>query len=199
MAEAATRKRQYRMQARAERSEATAAHIREVALDQFFSNSYDEVTLAGIAAAAGVTVPTVISHFGRKDELFAAVGMHAAEEIIGARDEAPTGEHPGAIRNLLDSYEEHGERILHFLVEEDRFPAVRELTDLGRRYHRAWIERVFAPSLEGLRGTRREQLLVQLMASTDLLTWKAMKGMGLSRRRIETAMVGTVDALTRCD
>ena len=69
---AATEKRQYRMNVRARRSEATAKRIRGVALERFLSRPYEEVTLAEVAKAAGVTVPTLIAHFGRKEELFAA-------------------------------------------------------------------------------------------------------------------------------
>lgn len=195
-----TEKRRYRMASRAQRAEETAERIREVALEQFLASPYDEVTLAGVAAAAGVTVPTLIAHFGRKEELFVAVCEAGAANVIDARDEAPVGDHAGAIRNLFDSYEEHGERILKFLGEEDRFPAVREVTDVGRRYHRSWVERVFGPSLEPLRGTGREQLVVQLILPTDLFAWKLMRhDLKLSRRRAEAAMLGTVDALTGGD
>ncbi len=194
---AATEKRQYRMKVRAQRSEKTAERIREVALERFLSQSYDEVTLAEVAEVAGVTVPTLIAHFGRKEDLFAAVLEDWGGRMVESRDEAPVGDHAGAIRNLLDHYDAEGNRILHLLAEEDRFPAVRAMTDEGRKFHREWVERIFKPSLRSLRGARREQLVIQLIVATDLLTWKLIRlDMKLSRRRTEAAIVQMVDALT---
>jgi AcrR family transcriptional regulator len=194
---ATTGKRQYRMDARARRAEATAGRIREVALKQFLTRSYDEVTLAEIAQTADVTVPTLIAHYGRKEDLFVAVCEDWGSRTIESRDEAPVGDHVGMIRNLFEHYEADGELVLHLLAEEDRFPAVRAMTDRGRKYHRLWVERVFEPSLRPLRSTRREQLVVQLVVATDLQTWKQMRlDMKLSRPRAEAAIVQMVDALT---
>jgi AcrR family transcriptional regulator len=185
------------MNVRAQRSEETAQRIREVALERFLSRSYDEVTLAEVAEAAGVTVPTLIAHFGRKEDLFAAVLEDWGGRMVDSRDEAPVGDHAGAIHNLLDHYDTEGKRILHLLAEEDRFPAVRAMTDEGRKFHREWVERIFGSSLRSLRGPRKEQLVVQLIVATDLLAWKLMRlDMKLSRRRTEAAIVQTVDALT---
>jgi AcrR family transcriptional regulator len=185
------------MSVRAQRSEETAERIREVALEHFLSRSYDKVTLAEVAKAAGVTVPTLITHFGRKEELFATVLEGWGDRMIESREEAPAGDHVGAIRNLLNHYDSEGERILHLLGEEDRFPAVRAMTDEGRKFHREWVERVFELSLKSLRGAEREQLVVQLIVATDILTWKLMRlDMKLSRRRTEVAVVQMIDALT---
>jgi AcrR family transcriptional regulator len=193
----ATGKRQYRMNVRARRSEETAERILGVALERFLTRSYDDVTLAQIAEGAGVTVPTLIAHFGRKEDLFVAACEDWGSRMIESRDEAPVGDHAGAIRNLLAQYDAEGELILHLLAEEDRFPAVRAMTDEGRRYHRSWVERVFEPSLGSLRGAYRERLVVQLIVATDLLAWKLMRlDMKLSRRQTEAAIVQTVDALT---
>lgn len=185
------------MNVRAQRSEETAGRIRGVALERFLSRSYDDVTLTEVAEAAGVTVPTLIAHFGRKEDLFATVLEDWGSRMVESRDEAPVGDHVGAIRNLLDHYESEGNRILYLLAEEDRFPAVRAMTDEGRKFHREWVERVFEPSLRSLRGADREQLVTQLIVTTDLLAWKLMRlDMKLSRRRTEAAIVQMVDALT---
>ena len=196
----ATPKRQYRMGVRARRSEATAGRIRNAALELFQTRSFEGVTLAEIAAAADVTVPTLLAHFGRKEDLFVAACEAWGQRVVESRDEAPVGDHTGAVRNLLDSYDSDGERVLHLLAEEDRFPTVRAMTDRGRRHHRNWVERVFAPSLRRFRGAHREQLVDQLVVTTDILTWKQLRlDMGLSRRRTEAAIVGMVDALTGGD
>ena len=185
------------MGVRARRSEVTAQRIRAAALDRFLSRSYNEVTLGEIAAAAEVTVPTLIAHFGRKEDLFVAALEDWGGHMVEFREEAPAGDHAGAIRNLIEHYEAAGDRILHLLAEEARFPAVRAITDEGRRFHRTWIERVFGDSLVRRRGAAREQLIVQLVVATDLLSWKLMRlDMGLSRRQVEAAILGTVTVLT---
>jgi AcrR family transcriptional regulator len=194
---AKTEKRQYRMGVRAQRSEATAQRIRVAALERFLSRPYDEVTLAEIAAAAEVTVPTLIAHFGRKEDLFAAALEDWGGRMIEFREEAPAGDHAGAIRNLIEHYDAAGDRILHLLAEEDRFPNVRAITDEGRKFHREWVERVFERSLSGLDDACREQLVVQLVACTDLSLYKVVRiDMGLSRGKTEAAIVGMVNALT---
>jgi AcrR family transcriptional regulator len=193
----ATGKRPYRMNVRARRREETAERIRDMALDRFLTRPYDDVTLTEIAEAAGVTVTTLLAHFGRKEDLFVAAVEVWGTRMAESRDEAATGDHADAVRKLLDQYEADGDFILHLLAEEDRFPTVRTMTDGGRRYHREWVERVFAPSLRSLRSARREQLLVQLLVATDLMAWKVMRrDLRLSRRRSEAAIVKTVDALT---
>ncbi len=185
------------MGVRAQRSEATAQRIREVALERFLSRAYDDVTLGEIAEAAEVTVPTLIAHFGRKEDLFTAALEDWGGRMIQFREEAPAGDHAGAIRNLIEHYEAAGDRILHLLAEEDRFPTVRAMTDEGRKFHREWVERVFEPSLSVLSGVHREQLAVQLAAVTDLLVHRVVRvDMGLSRRKTEVAILGMVDALT---
>jgi AcrR family transcriptional regulator len=193
---ATTGKRQYRMGVRAQRSEETAGRIRGAALERFLSQSYDDVTLSELAETARVTVPTLIAHFGRKEDLFIAASEDWGSRMVESREEAPVGDHAGAVRNLLDHYEAAGDQILHLLAEEDRFPAVRTMTDEGRKYHRKWVERVFEPSLKQLRGARREQLTVQLVVATDLLVWKLMRlDMKLSRRQTEASIVQMIDAL----
>jgi AcrR family transcriptional regulator len=193
----ATGKRPYRMNVRARRQEETAERIREMALERFLTRPYDDVTLTEIAEAAGVTVTTLLAHFGRKEDLFAAAIEDWGTRMVESRDEATTGDHADVVRTLLDQYEADGDFILHLLAEEDRFPTVRAMTDGGRKYHREWVERVFEPSLRPLRGARREQLVVQLLVATDLLAWKVMRlDLKLSRRKTEAAIVKTVDALT---
>jgi AcrR family transcriptional regulator len=139
----------------------------------------------------------LIAHFGRKEDLFIAACEDGVDRIVESRSEAPVGDHRGAVCNLVENYESQGESILHFLAEEGRSPAVRAITDVGRRHHRLWVERVFEPSLRPLRGARREQLVVQLVVATDILTWKLMRlDMKRSRRQSEAAIVGMIDALT---
>ncbi|GAA3928955.1 TetR/AcrR family transcriptional regulator [Actinoplanes auranticolor] len=47
----------------------TRAHIAEVATGLFLDRGFDDVTIAEVAAAAGVSKVTVFSHFDRKEDL----------------------------------------------------------------------------------------------------------------------------------
>ena len=84
---------------------------------------------------------------------------------------------------MFDHYEAHGTAILRMLSQEDRIPAVRDLTDRGRDYHRDWASRVFEPLLAGLRRESRERRLTAVVIATDVLVWKLLRlDMQLSRR-----------------
>jgi AcrR family transcriptional regulator len=184
------------MSIRSRRSAATADRIRDVAWARFSTASYDEVTLAEVAEAAAVSVPTVRSHFGRKEDLFlagyVAWGMRAVQNRERAQQKDPTT----AIRRLLKDYERQGDVGLHLLAEEDRFPAVKEMTDGGRAYHRRWLAEVFAQHLAQLASATRERRLAQLFLATDLKSWKLLRlDLGLSARRTEAAILENVQAL----
>ena len=71
-----------------------------------------------------------------------------------------------------------------------RIPAIREMTDAGRAWHRAWVERTFAPLLAGSRGAARERRLVALIVATDILVWKLLRReMELDRATAERIVI----------
>lgn len=73
---------------------------------------------------------------------------------------------------------------------------VREHEAEGRRHHRTWVERAFAPLLAGLRGAARERRLVGLIALADVSTWKLLRrDLGLSRAETERTLVDLITAL----
>lgn len=184
------------MSIRSRRSAATADRIRDAAWGRFSSRSYDEVTLAEVAAAAGVSVPTVRSHFGHKEDLFLAGYVAWGMGAVRNREEARQADPITAIRQLLKDYERQGEVGLHLLAEEDRFPAVKEMTDGGRAYHRWWLGEVFQLHLSQLTSASRERRLAQLFLATDLTSWKLLRlDLGLSARRTEAAILEAVEAL----
>ena len=184
------------MSTRAQRSAATADRIRDAAWTRFSTRGYDEVTLAEVAEAAAVSVPTVRTHFGGKENLFlagyVAWGMRAVRNREAARQADPLT----AVGQLLRDYERQGGVALHLLAEEDRFPAVKEMTDGGRAYHRWWLGEVFEQHLSRLTSATRERRLAQLFLATDLMSWKLLRlDLGLSARRTEAAVLENVQAL----
>ena len=162
---------------------------------RFSERPYEEVRLADIAGDAGVTVQTLHSRFGTKDELFVAAWLAAIGPEGARRDSAPVGDVRAAVRVLYDSYELQGDAVLRLLAAEDRIPAVHEMADAGRAWHRAWVERTFAPLLAGSRGAARERRLVALVVATDLLVWKLLRReMGLGRKTAERIVIEMITA-----
>ena len=193
MAAGLSPKRTYRMVARAEAAAATEERIFASAWRNFSERPYEQVRLADIANDAGVTVQTLHSRFGKKDELFVATWLWAVGPEGARRDRAPVGDVRQAVRIIYDSYELQGDAVLRLLAQEDRIPAVREMTDAGRAWHRGWVERTFAPLLAGLKGAARERRLVSLIVATDLLVWKLLRReMGLGRATAERIVIEMV-------
>jgi AcrR family transcriptional regulator len=189
-------RRPYRMVARAESAAATAERILDAAVEVFWELRGDQISLDEVARRAGVTVQTVIRRFGGRDGLFTAAAEREAQRVGRQRDQAPAGDPPGAVRVLVDHYEEMGDRVLRLLAEEERIPGVPEILDRGRAQHREWCARVFAPALKGRAGTERRRRLAQLVAVCDVYTWKLLRrDAGLSRRQTETALLELLEPL----
>jgi AcrR family transcriptional regulator len=181
--------RRYRMVARAEAAEATRLRILDVAQHLFAESLYDQVSLNAVAARAGVTVQTVIRRFSSKERLFAAVAQWKSQQIRSERDQAPQGDVAGAIRNFFDTYERWGDDILNLLAQEQRAEVIRRATETGRRYHHRSVEYVFLPLLRNVPVGQRQRRLAQLIAVTDLYTWKLLRrDRGLSRQEAELAV-----------
>ena len=199
MEASATRpRRRYRMQARAAAAAATGERILDAATELFWEHPGAEVSLERVARRAGVSVRTVIRRFGGRQGLMAAASQRQVQRVRRQRDDASAGDLPGAVRVLLDHYEQLGERVLLLLAEEHRRPELRAIVDQGRSLHVAWCERVFAPALAGLRGARRERRLAQLVAVCDVYTWKLLRrDRGLSRRQAERALLELLEPLTK--
>jgi AcrR family transcriptional regulator len=193
MAAASISKRKYRMVARAEAAAATRQRILAAAWRHFSEAGYEDVRLSDIASDAGVSAQTVHSAFGAKEQLFVSAWTWAIGPEGVRRERAPVGDVRRAVSLLYDSYERQGDASLRVLAEEDRIPAIREMTDAGRAWHRAWVQRTFAPLLAGPRGRARERRLVALVVATDILVWKLLRReMGLDRttaERIVTEMI----------
>jgi AcrR family transcriptional regulator len=182
--------RPYRMVARAESAAATGERILDAAVAVFWKHPADQITLDEVARRAGVTVQTVIRRFGGREALFAAAAEREIERVRRQRNQAPVGDAVGAVRVLVDHYETVGDRTLKLLADEDRTPELRAIAARGRRFHRDWCGRVFAPALEGRVGVERRRRLAQLVAICDVYSWKLLRrDAGLSRHQTELALV----------
>ena len=176
--------------------EATRERIIATAMEQFGSAWYDDVTLRGIADAAGVALQTVVNHFGSKEALFLVVGERVGERVAQARWSVEAGDIDAAIALLVADYEQNGDAIVRNLAVEEKVAAVRPMIDVGRRGHEAWVQHAFPLALGGLTGVVRERRIGQLVAVTDVYTWKILRrDKGLSARQVQLAMRELVLAL----
>lgn len=177
------------MTARAEATAATRQRIVEAALEHFLARWYDEVTLAGIARAAGVSQQTLVNHFGTKEGLLdAAVAHHEPERHREACDDPVEG--------VVLDYESGGDATIRFVALEERVPALGPFLARGRAGHRAWVERAFADRLPAGPAAERERALALHVAALDVSTWKLFRrDMGMSREATVSAMRALVDAL----
>lgn len=178
--------------------EATRERILDVALELFSNAWYDDVTLRGIADAANVALQTVVNHFGSKEALFLDVGERFGETIAAARWSVEPGDVDGAVAILVADYERTGDATVRNLAVEEKVAVVRPMIDAGRRGHEAWVQHAFPAALEGLTGVARLRRIGQLVAVTDVYTWKILRrDKGLSARQVQLAMRELVLALHR--
>jgi AcrR family transcriptional regulator len=193
-------KRRYRMGVRAEATAATRRRILEALVRLGAERFVDEITLDDVADRAGVTVPTVLRHFGSRNGLLAAAAEEIKATVLAQRSEAPVGDIPGAVANLVEHYERWGDRIVRLLAQEERVPVLRTFLEEGRAVHREWTERTFAPFLRRRSGAARRRLRAQLVAACDVYMWKLLRrDLGLGRGETERALVELLTAVTGGD
>jgi len=170
----ATKAREYDMTTRAAASGRTRDRLLRATRDRFADRRYDDVTLADVAAAAGVTVQTLLNHFGSKEGLLRVAAEFFAGEIADLRGPVDPGDVDGAIEALLRHYEVLGDANWRLVADAERQPALRELLVGARAEQRAWLEAVFGPRLPR-RDVDREEAVTALYATTDVGTWKLLR------------------------
>ena len=181
--------RRYTMTARAEAAERTRTRILEAAMSLAETRPVSAITLDAVAAAAGVSVQTLLRRFDSRAGLVDAVRQHVVA-IVAEERRTPVGDIDAAIRTVLDHYERRGDAVLLMLAEEHEDAVTRQVTDRGREFHRTWVAETFAPFLPS-REPAREELLDLLAVATDVYTWKQLRrdrGLDLAttRDRIDT-------------
>ncbi len=187
----------YRLGKRAVTRDRTRQRILAAGESLYMRQWYDDVTLQSVAEEAGVALQTVVNHFGSKGALFAAAAASMSERVNRRRDEVEPGDAAGAVKMIVDEYEEFGDAICRFIALEGRVDELTPLLDRGRGVHRAWVERVFSRWLEPESGPERKLTTATLIAATDVLAWKVLRReQGLGRSDTELAMRTSVFALT---
>jgi AcrR family transcriptional regulator len=183
---------------RAASTERTRQRIIDVALKLWRERWYDEITMREIAARAGVSLRTVVNHFGAKEAIFAAALESPVEGQLMTRVEARPDDVVDAIRLLVQDYDNVGDATIRTLALEGRVTALDATIERGRELQRAWIEATFPAALADLRGSARERQIDLLVCATGVYTWKILRrDRGLSPAQTAVAIRQLVEALHR--
>ncbi len=192
----ATDRRPYRKVAREQSQQRTHDTLLDAADEEISAGRWAKSSLEAMAAKAGVTKQTVLRHFGSKDGLLEAAIRRTSEIVRRERAQAPVGDVPGAVRNLMVHYERWGDMVMRVLAEEHRIPLVRKMTDRGREVHREWVARTFEPQLAQLDERMRRRRMAQLVAVCDVYVWKLLRqDMQLSVPDTEIALIELIEGL----
>jgi AcrR family transcriptional regulator len=185
--------RQYAMANRAATSANTRSRILRALVDLTTEKLTLDIVLGDIAARAGVSVQTILRHFGRRESLFDAAIEFAAADIIEERN-TPIGDVPAAVRIIVDHYEMRGDWVIAMLGQELGDARIRRITERGRQAHRDWVDTVFAPQLDSDGGRHVDADL--LVVATDVYTWKLLRrDRGLDRDHTEQSMLRLVESV----
>lgn len=187
--------RSYSMTNRGLAAEATRNRILQATLELATEKLTVEIVLVDVAARAGVTVQTLLRHFGSRERLFDAVVAVGASEIVAERD-TPVGEIGEAVRVIVGHYESRGDWSIALLGQEASDERIKRVAELGKHLHKDWVLAVFAPQLAGIRASARPALVDLLVVATDVYTWKLLRrDRGLTRAMVEERMHYLVDAI----
>lgn len=182
--------RAYDMTKRSRRAHKTTERIVDATERLLAEGPIGELTLHAIADGAGVTVQTVLRHMESRDGCFRAVGKRIQRRVAAQRGASESGDVAGALRGLMEHYEDEGRLVLNLLAQETLGdPLVVEAVRTGRDHHRAWVERCFGPHV----SDPTEDEVDALVAATDLYIWKLLRlDLGRSRKATEVVIARLV-------
>ena len=188
--------RPYVMTARAEAVAQTRERILRAVIGLAGHGPLAAISLSAVAADADVSVQTVLRQFGSRDGLIDAA-VEVAHQQIATERSSPPDDVPGALSALVDSYEKGGDSSILLLGQQPNDTRAARIATLGREFHRAWVEDVFAHLL-GDTGPEREEMVDMLVIATDVYTWKLLRrDRGLSRDVVLDRMTKLAQAVVR--
>ena len=119
MARGEPSQRPYKQVARAKAQEQTRETLLQAATEEVEQDSWSQASLESVAGRAGVSKQTVLRHFGSKQGLLDAVISRTGSIMVKERNEAPIGDIPGAVANLMRHYERYGDIVVRLLPYRD--------------------------------------------------------------------------------
>lgn len=185
--------RPYTQGARAEATARTRARI----LDATFALAQEklslEIVLTDVAERSGVSVQTILRHFGTRDGLFDAAREHGTAEVVQERD-TPVGDADAAVAVIVAHYEHRGAFVLSMLAQARFDQRVADVVRGGAEVHRRWVAATFAPQLAA--SNAPAELLDLLVVATDIGTWSLLRhGAGHDRDTTTARLRALVSSL----
>ena len=189
--------RSYEMTNRSAAMQRTREAILDAAEELFAPAWYDEVTLADIAARAGVSQQTVVNHFGSKTDLYlTGLAERYAPRVKSLRDAAVPGDVGSVVDAVLTDYELTGDGTVRTLALAGRMPELAAVVEGGRAAHAGFVERTLGPLVAETRGAARTRRLRLLGIALDVRTWHQLRReQGLAVDGARRHLVALVDAI----
>lgn len=186
-------RRTYSMTTRARAVQETRTRIIDACVALHGERRVSDIGLEDISGRAGVTVQTLLRHFGSRAGLLDAVSERFEKVVVDER-RTPVGDVHEAVRVIVDHYEQRGDQVMLMLAQEGHEQLMHRITERGRTLHRAWVVEVFEPYLA--RAHDADALADLLVVVTDVYVWKLLRrDRGLSRDKTELRMRHLVSAL----
>lgn len=183
------------MKARADAVQQTHQRIVRAGAEIMWEKASPDITLDDVSERSGVTVQTILRHFGTRDKLLDAIEGVLRQQIVAERH-APPGDVDAAVQIIFDHYELRGDVVLRLLGQEFWNERIRAGMDGGRQTHREWVERVFGPYMDEYPVVEREELIDLLVVATDVYTWKLLRrDRALERRQAEERVKRLIAAI----
>lgn len=188
--------RPYRQVSRAKAQRRTREALLDAAEREFFDGHWERASLESMATSAGVTKQTLLRHFGSKDALFEQAMARGYSQVSAQRLSAPRDDIAGAVDNLLDHYEQWGERSLRIAAAGGGSGLLAEVSRQARQFHYDWVEHAFGVWLERLGGRHRARTRAALIALCDVHTWWLLShDLGLGRGEVRATLTDAIEAL----
>ena len=183
--------------ARAAAQQRTRDALLDAAEAEFFGGGWEHASLEAMAATAGVTKQTLLRHFVSRDGLLEQAVLRGYTRVRDQRWAAPVDDVAGAVDNLLDHYEDMGERAMRMSSLDGRGDAIAEVGLRARKLHYDWVEHAFGRLLEGLGSEPRARCRAALIALCDVQSWWLLShDLGLTRAEVRATLVQAIERLT---
>jgi AcrR family transcriptional regulator len=189
-------RRPYKKVAREQGQQLTREALLDAAVDEFYNERWQKTSLDALATRAGVTKQTLLRHFGSKDGLLLQALMRGGSQVLNQRWSAPAGDVEAAVENLLDHYEEWGERALRIGAWQGGPPMLAKLSRMARQVHYDWVEHAFGQSLDGLEEPARARRRAALIALCDVHTWWLFtRELRLTRAEVRATLIDAIEGI----
>ncbi len=169
--------RKYDSSKRKAQAEERRRHILKCAAQIIADATDDEFRLEDVAQAASVSVQTILRAFGSKDALMVATLETEAPDAVDFSAFANIEPHDieRFMLAIFTIYDKIGDLVIRLLSDENRSSEFHHALEVGRQFHKGWVNDLFAPYLDKEPPKERQVLFHALMNATDIYVWKILR------------------------